>query len=116
MRTQTLCILQAILCLPELVVTCKSGNQRSHAEETPVLPSLLPGRFMENGLQHGRSLEDPNTSEALSSAALDRGLALSHSCAHTSGSGMCHVLMTCFCCDCCQSHGFLLYVLKANNP
>lgn len=107
-RTRTLCILQT-LCLPELVVVCESGGQKS--------PSALPISSHQGSLSAAWAQPGgPEHPGDLSSAELARGSALSHSCAHTSGAGMCRVLMTWFCRDCCQRHGFLLYVLKANNP
>ena len=59
---------------------------RGRAEEPVRSAQPAPG---EHGVGRARSV-----SEAPSSAALDRRPAPSHSCAHTSGSRMCRVLMT----------------------
>lgn len=67
-RTQTLCILWAVLCLPEWLA--RVGIRGAVQKSLSALPSLFPGRFTENRLQHGQSLQDPSTPEALSRAGL----------------------------------------------
>lgn len=65
-RAQTLCILWAVLCLPEWLA--RVGIRGAVQKSPSALPSLFPGRFTENRLQHGQSLQDSSTPEALSCA------------------------------------------------
>lgn len=96
LRAQMACTLQAVM-------VCRNGNWRRWEE----FLCLLPGRFRE---------EKTWAEQRLWALLPGRGLVLCPSCAHTSGSGMCCGFMAWFHRIRCQSHGFLLYVLKANNP